>query len=226
MWDWKSTCCLSVFSCWSLFLFGLCLSSFPVVSPFVYGNVENPSVFGRFFGGLVPPSTACDRGCLHAVAISICSGKMDQRFGLNPSGLLMGLVSRGWWWDVCAVQEARDQNWYWALVCGMKILCLLPCAFDKSRSYPSAFRGDTRDCCRDGPTGRNPAEFLQRGTELYRNESSSLQVHDKWNQSHPSLSLTSQSAFPLRSSQEYIVGIRIRATTCCLLKGNQRSLST
>lgn len=172
------------------------------------------------------PGTACDRGCFHAVAIGVCSGKMDQGFELNPSGLLMGLVSRGWWWDVCAVHRARDQSWAWARVCGLKILCLLPCALDNSPPYPSAFRGDTGGCCRDGPTGRNPAEFLQRDTELYRNDVTSLQVHDKWNQSHPSLSLTSQTAFPLIASQEYIVGIQIRATTCCLLKANQRPLST
>lgn len=83
--------------------------------------------------------------------------------------------------------------------------------------------GNTRGWCRDGPTGRNPAEFLQRGTEPYRNEVTSLEVHDKWNQSHQSLSLPSQTAFPLRASQEYIVGTQTRTSMWCLSKEKQRS---
>lgn len=47
---------------------------------------------------------------------------------------------------------------------------------------------DSRGCWRDGPIGRNPGEFLQKGTEPDRNEVTSLEVHDKWNQSHQSLS--------------------------------------
>jgi len=47
----------------------------------------------------------------------------------------------------------------------------------------------TRGCCRDGTTGRNLAEVLQRDTEPYRNEVTSPEIHGKWNQS---LSLPSQ----------------------------------
>lgn len=55
-----------------------------MVSPFIYSDVQNPTVFGTFLGGLLPPNAACGRGCLRAVAVGVCSGKMSRAFGLNP----------------------------------------------------------------------------------------------------------------------------------------------
>lgn len=124
VWDWKWTCCLSVFSCWSLFLFDLGLSSFPVVSPFIYSNVQNPTVFGTFWGGLLPPNAACDRVVASVQwLLASARGRWVELLGLTPAGLVkrssLGLLARGWWWDVGAVHEAHHQSGAWTLVCGL-----------------------------------------------------------------------------------------------------------
>lgn len=83
---------------------------------------------------------------------------------------------------------------------------------------------DTRGCCREDPMGRNPAEFLQRGTDPYRDEVTSLEVHDKRNQSHQSLSLPSQlsNRFSSKSISGMYCGNPNQDNYVLLVKGNPK----
>ena len=232
MWDWKWTCCCSVFFCWSLFLSDLSLSSFPVVSPFIYSNVENPTVFGTSFGGLTPPNAACDRGCLRAVAVGVCSGKMSEAFGLNRrwafkgelfgfagKGLMMGCLCCSWGlWP-----KLRLSPCLWPVNIASSSMCswqhpLTSVSFQRGIPGPAVEmvpRAETRQSFYKGV--QNHTEMKSILWKCMTNGTKVIKVLVYL--------LNCSTAFPLRASQEYIVGIQIRTTTCCLSKENQRSLS-
>lgn len=233
MWDWKWTCCLSVFSCWSLFLFDLGLSSFPAVSPFIYSNVQNPTVFGTFFGGLLPPNAACDRGCLRAVAVGVCSGKMSRAFGLNPcwtceeelSGFAdKGLVVGCWCssWGPSSKQSLNSRLWVVNIASSSKgswQLLLVSISFRRGIPGAAVERipwAETQQSFYKGVQTHTEMKlllwkYMTNGTKVIK-----VFVY----------LLNSPTVFPLKASQGCIVGTQIRTTTCCLSKETQRSLST
>lgn len=107
-------------SCWSLFLFDLDLFSFTLVGPFIYSNVENPTVFGTFSWRTYPSSYCLWLWLPPYVAIDVCSGKTSEAFGLNLllNRSSLGLLSSGWLWDDCAVHRTHNQSWAWTS-CGL-----------------------------------------------------------------------------------------------------------
>lgn len=144
MWGWKWTCCLSRFSC----VFLLDLSSFPVVRPFIYSNLEYPTVSGIFLGGLIPPKC-----CLHpwSAPCSVHQGWWVKTSGLTPAGMLNGAFC----W-----QEADE---------GMVVLFMRPrtnaglkpvfvCIFSMCSwqilLMSMRFQRGIRGCCRCGPMAR------------------------------------------------------------------------
>ena len=198
--------------------------------PFIYSNVENPTIFAHFFGGLIPPGAACDHGCLCAVAVGVCSGKTSQAFGLSPcwtfqrelsgfagKGLMMGCLccSRGLW------PKLRLSPCLWAVSIASSSMCSwqLPLM---SISFQRSVPGAAVEMVPQAETWQRFYKGVQNPTEM----KSLLQKYMANGTKVLVCLLNCSATFPPRTSLEYIMGIQMRTTKSCLSKQNQRPLST
>lgn len=96
----------SLLSCWSLFLFGLRLSSFPTVRllfTIMWKTLQSLVQFLEDLSLLLVPVTTVP--FVQWLWVSAQGVWVKQR-DLTPGGLLngssVGLLARGWWWDGCS----------------------------------------------------------------------------------------------------------------------------